>query len=170
MGTRTKFPTKRNVLLAYSSFLSHLFYANLEIYVIYFDFSNLKSMAAYVVLIYLFFILYVCDTSSAISGAFYADNGREQTVLYKTLAKKDKIELQEEILNLLGLDHRPKKGIFSKRQKLENHKSSAEKYLFDLYKTLEEVENENNKSHAGLLTDSDFIVSFSNKSNVQFNN
>lgn len=121
-------------------------------------------MAKYVVIICIF--ISFCNPANAVSGAFYADNGREQTVLYKTLAKKDKIELQEEILSLLGLDHRPKKGIFSKRQKFDSHKSSAEKYLFDLYKTLEEVENENNKSNVGLLTDSDFIVSFSNKSNV----
>lgn len=122
------------------------------------------SMAKYVVIICIFVTFF--NPTCAASGAFYADNGREQTVLYKPLAKKDKIELQEEILSLLGLDHRPRKGIISKRQKFDHQKSSAEKYLFDLYKTLEEVENENNKSKVGLLTDSDFIASFSNKSNV----
>lgn len=120
-------------------------------------------MFAYVVLIFLVVIFF--SSVHAMSGTFYADNGREQTVLYKTLAQKDKIELQEEVLNLLGLDHRPHKSDFIKHHKLNHHKSSAEMFMLDLHRTLEEGENFNNKSDVGILSDSDFVVSFSNKSN-----
>lgn len=104
------------------------------------------------------------------SGAFYADNGRQQSILYKTLNKKDKTDLQEEILNLLGLDHRPpKKGHLSKHQKLNIYKSSNEKYLLDLYKKFEDDEGNTNicsNNTCDLPSDSDFIVSFPNKSKI----
>lgn len=113
-------------------------------------------------------VLVFCTTVECFSGAFYADNGRQQSILYKTLAKEDKTELREEILHLLGLEHRPaKKG--NKRKRFEIHKSSAEQYLLDLYKKFEEDEDEDyfcGNSTCNLLSNSDFIVSFPNKSMI----
>ena len=40
--------------------------------------------------------------------SFYADNKLDQTIAYKYLPSKDRKGLQHEILNLLGLHHRPK--------------------------------------------------------------
>ncbi|KFM56715.1 Protein 60A, partial [Stegodyphus mimosarum] len=111
----------------------------------------------------------LCSVISALSGGFYADNGREQSILYEPLKEEIKQELEEEILHLLGLEHRPKP---------RNHDiySSAPKYLLDVYKTLQEdkaVLHENlaaatrNRSH-GALKDSDFIVSFVNKVHHQY--
>lgn len=119
------------------------------------------------------FLFVFFDSVNSFSGAFYADNGRQQSILFKTLAKEDKTELREEILNLLGLEHRPtKKG--NKRRKLDVQKSSAERYLLDLYKKIEEenedYENICRNSVCDLLSDSDFIVSFPNKSNYFINN
>lgn len=118
------------------------------------------------------FFIVLFDSVNCFSGAFYADNGRQQSILYKTLAKEDKTELREEILNLLGLEHRPtKKG--SKHKKVNFQKSSAERYLLDLYRKIEEDdegdENVCRSRACDPLIDSDFIVSFPNKSK-QINN
>lgn len=125
----------------------------------------MKELIGFTISIFLFVFF---DSVNSFSGAFYADNGRQQSILYKTLAKEDKIELREEILHLLGLQHRPtKKG--NKRKKSDVQKSSAERYLLDLYRKIEEenadYENMCRNSACDLLSDSDFIVSFPNKSN-----
>ncbi|KFM76088.1 Protein 60A, partial [Stegodyphus mimosarum] len=123
----------------------------------------------FVLIVKLYIFILFCSVVSAMSGGFYADNGREQSILYEPLRKEEKQELEEEILHLLGLDHRPKP---------RNHDiySSAPKYLLDVYKTLEEdnaVLHENlanatkNRSH-GALKDTDFIVSFVNKVHHQY--
>ncbi|XP_035232613.1 bone morphogenetic protein 7-like [Stegodyphus dumicola] len=105
---------------------------------------------------------------SGLSGGFYADNGRQQSILYEPLQQETKEELEEEILHLLGLDHRPKP---------RNHDtfSSAPRYLLNIYKTLERddaVLHENlavatRKRNHGALRYSDFIISFVNKVEVQ---
>lgn len=127
----------------------------------------MHELIAFIISIFLYVFF---DTVNSFSGAFYADNGRQQSILFKTLAKEDKTELREEILNLLGLEHRPtKKG--NKRKKLDVQKSSAERYLLDLYKKIEENEDYENmcrNSACDLLSDSDFIVSFPNKSNFLY--
>lgn len=127
----------------------------------------MQELIAFTISIFLYVFF---DTVNSFSGAFYADNGRQQSILFKTLAKEDKTELREEILNLLGLEHRPtKKG--NKRKKLDVQKSSAERYLLDLYKKIEENEDYENmcrNSACDLLSDSDFIVSFPNKSNFLY--
>ena len=115
------------------------------------------------------FICVIFDSVNCFSGAFYADNGRQQSILYKTLAKEDKTELREEILNLLGLEHRPtKKG--NKRKKVNIQKSSAERYLLDLYRKIEEESEDDDNVCKNRLCDplsgSDFIVSFPNKSKL----
>lgn len=139
-------------------------------YVCFLNGIIMQELIAFTISIFLFAFF---DAVNSFSGAFYADNGRQQSILYKTLAKEDKNELREEILNLLGLEHRPsKKG--NKRKKLDVQKSSAERYLLDLYKKIEEedgdYENICRNSACDLLSDSDFIVSFPNKSNYFINN
>ncbi|XP_054714065.1 bone morphogenetic protein 7-like [Uloborus diversus] len=120
---------------------------------------------------YFFFVVFClfCYEVSSMSGGFYADNGRQQSILFKPLAKNDKHELQLEILHLLGLQHRPK-------PRHHDMHSSAPKYLLDLYKTLENDEVlpvnavhsiANNKSSPA-IKDSDFIVSFVNKIHHQY--
>lgn len=130
----------------------------------------MQELIAFTISIFLFIFF---DSVNSFSGAFYADNGRQQSILYKSLTKEDKTELREEILHLLGLQHRPtKKG--NRRKKLDVQKSSAERYLLDLYKKIEEenadYENICRNSACDFLSDSDFIVSFPNKSNYFISN
>lgn len=105
---------------------------------------------------------------------FYADNGVDQTIIYKSLPKRERKAMQQEILNLLGLHHRPK----PREHGTEN---SAPKYLIELYRSFLDEEtgnlkvnefNEartkmdrrfltNNSIHA--INDSDLIMSFVNR-------
>jgi hypothetical protein len=45
---------------------------------------------------------------------FYADNKLDQTIAYKYLPSRERKEMQQEILSLLGLHHRPKPKTHSK--------------------------------------------------------
>lgn len=45
---------------------------------------------------------------ASMSG-FYIDNGYDKTVLHQELSLEDQIEVEHEILDLLGLPDRPKK-------------------------------------------------------------
>lgn len=111
----------------------------------------------------LFSALLLWESAHGMSGGFYADNGREQSILYKPLAKSDKHELQQEILHLLGLEHRP-------RPRQHDMHSSAPQYLLDLYKAMQAGED-NRHEHQNFLNNgsrsainvSDFIVSFVNR-------
>ena len=59
------------------------------------------------VLLHLLFVQF--HHSLSLSPAlFYADNGLDQTIAYKYLPTRERKEMQQEILNLLGLHHRPK--------------------------------------------------------------
>lgn len=103
---------------------------------------------------------------SSISGGFYADNGREQSILYKPLGRKDRQHLQQEILQILGLEHRPK-------PRHHDIHGSAPLYLLDLYNSLEDHNkidglkssnvSKTTSKNRGTLSDSDYIVSFVNK-------
>ena len=66
----------------------------------------------------------------AYMSAFYADNGLQQTWPMKRIDRKVRKELQNEILTLLGLHHRPKPA----RNKKE---FSGPRFLLDVYKSME---------------------------------
>ncbi|XP_053593820.1 protein 60A-like [Microplitis demolitor] len=68
-------------------------------------------------------------TSSRISG-LYVDNGLDQTVVHRVLTKREKRDVEHEILNLLGLPDRPRSVI----GKVPQVKRSAPKFLLDIYK------------------------------------
>lgn len=111
------------------------------------------------------FIAYWC----LVSSAYYADNGVDQTIIYSTLPKADKREMQQEILNLLGFHHRPK-------PRMHERKYSAPKYLLDLYNSFRdeddgEIKLDASRAHNEFVTnnqsirminDSDVIMSFVN--------
>ncbi|KAL1423751.1 hypothetical protein MTO96_020815 [Rhipicephalus appendiculatus] len=103
------------------------------------------------------------------SAAYYADNGVDQTIIYRTLPKSERREMQQEILNLLGLDHRPKPKIHERR-------FSAPRYLLDLYNSFKDEDNGDihldaakahnefitNNQSLRMINDSDVIISFLN--------
>ncbi|RWS13377.1 bone morphogenetic protein 7-like isoform X1 [Dinothrombium tinctorium] len=105
---------------------------------------------------------------------YYADNGLEQTLAYKFLPAKERREMQQEILNLLGLQHRPKPKTHAGTD------NSAPKYLQDLYESLLDEESGNlkvdenqgpiiiegevlSKMSLNAINDSDVIMSFVNQ-------
>ncbi|GFQ83483.1 protein 60A [Trichonephila clavata] len=106
-----------------------------------------------------------CDYVLSLSGGFYADNGRQQTVLFKTFSRRGKQNIQREILHLLGLEHRPKP------RNMNYVHSSAQNYLLDIYKSLidenEKQPDENKKTikrqKNRIDLDTDYIMSFDNR-------
>ncbi|RWS23434.1 bone morphogenetic protein 7-like isoform X1, partial [Leptotrombidium deliense] len=109
---------------------------------------------------------------------YYADNGLEQTLAYRFLPAKERREMQQEILNLLGLQHRPK-------PKSHGTDNSAPKYLQDLYKSLLDEESGDlkvdekhgpviiegevlSKISLHAINDSDVIMSFVNQFTHRF--
>lgn len=115
---------------------------------------------------------------AALSG-FYYDNGLDQTVASKRLSKREKKEMQSEILHLLGLEHRPHPSVrTSQREKEQDDMlSSAPRFLIDVYQSLTEedtgdlklqpdlMEREFNVSRSDVnsMEQADIIVSFVNR-------
>ncbi|GBM01389.1 Protein 60A [Araneus ventricosus] len=115
-------------------------------------------------------LIFFCEVVLSLSGGFYADNGRQQSVLYKPFTKKDRNNLQREILHLLGLEHRPKP-----RHVHPDSHSSAQNYLLDVYNSFkdrdDEKQDEENRDRKQTrkrkknrkMMESDFIMSFVNR-------
>lgn len=116
---------------------------------------------------------------AALSG-FYYDNGVDQTVVHKHLNKREKKEMQSEILHLLGLQHRPRPVLMvPSRRKLQvdDSLSSAPRFLIDVYQSLTEedsgelkltpdlIEKEFNVSDSDVhsMDEADVIMSFVNR-------
>ena len=75
-------------------------------------------------------VLFVCCFELISSTSpFYVDNGLSQTVVLDTVPRREKRELQQEILTLLGLHHRPKPVDHFAVE-------SAPRFMMDLYETL----------------------------------
>lgn len=99
-------------------------------------------------------ILSLVAMTTAVQAGFYADNGLDRTISYRSLPKQEKREMENEILNLLGLDRRPK-------PKIHQTSNSAPKYLIDLYNQVDLEAEEKNTS----FRDVDFVISFVNHHN-----
>lgn len=109
----------------------------------------------------------VTGTYATMSTAFYADNDLQQTVLVTRLPGREKREMQQEILTLLGLHQKPK-------PKTHGKGDSAPKFMIDLYEKLKNEDGEimdddtvfrRNASiglNPDLLDGSDVIMSFVN--------
>lgn len=129
-----------------------------------------------------FKISLVISSCMALSG-FYYDNGVDQTVVHKHLNKREKKEMQSEILHLLGLQHRPRPVFSPSLRRSRNspdadeNLSSAPRFLIDVYQSLMEedsgnlklapdlIEREFNVSHSDVDTmdQADVIMSFVNR-------
>ncbi|CAH0551629.1 unnamed protein product [Brassicogethes aeneus] len=75
---------------------------------------------------------------SAYKGAIYIDNGNHETAIDRFMSPFERLEMEQELLNLLGLPRRPHKLA-------NNHlKRAAPKFLMDVYNSL--LSEENNRS------------------------
>uniref|UniRef100_T1J3K1 TGF-beta family profile domain-containing protein n=1 Tax=Strigamia maritima TaxID=126957 RepID=T1J3K1_STRMM len=74
-------------------------------------------------------ILVFVAIDALVTGGFYADNGVDQTIYFPKISKRERREMQQEILSVLGLNHRPKP---------QSHETdtSAPRYMLDLYNNI----------------------------------
>ncbi|KAK9721457.1 TGF-beta propeptide [Popillia japonica] len=100
---------------------------------------------------------------SAIPAGIYVDNGFDQTEIERALTRQEKREMELEILHLLGLPSRPKRGVNGPLTK------SASKFLLDVYKNLMDKENSREERSVDLnlsgedekaIDESDVIMTF----------
>lgn len=97
----------------------------------------------------------------------YIDNGLSQTILEEDLTKSEKLHIQMEILNILGLPHKPKKT----KKSLQK---STLRYLLNVYNSLtneniptygrskRSVALEVNEKELNAIEESDMIITFDN--------
>jgi bone morphogenetic protein 7 len=116
----------------------------------------------------LFFLLlsYVDYILAAFSG-LYVDNGKGQTVMQRGISRREKLQFERDMLDLLGLPRKPRRT--SNGTDLT---SSAPKFLLDLYKSLDgsKMEDDFNLKKEDLrsIKESDSIMTFLSKSKVRF--
>lgn len=103
-----------------------------------------------------------------IFGAFsglYVDNGKDQTVIQRSITRREKLKFEREMLNLLGLPRKPRRSL-SHNVTLA---SSAPKFLLDIYESLDgsKLKNEFNlkKEDFRSVKESDAIMTFLTKNN-----
>ncbi|OTF83229.1 bone morphogenetic protein 7-like protein [Euroglyphus maynei] len=95
----------------------------------------------------------------------------QQSVAFKVLPQYEQQELQEEILHVLGLDHRPKPKKYGTDE-------SASNFLMNLYTSFNDDGHPNIVRHTDLIsnqsllemTESDVIISFNNQIKTQRHN
>lgn len=111
-------------------------------------------------------VCYEC-VFSHIPAGIYVDNGFDQTEMERSLTRQEKREMELEILHLLGLPSRPKRGVNAPLTK------SASKFLLDVYKNLMDKENSREERSVDLnlsgedekaIDESDVIMTFESTS------
>ena len=116
-------------------------------------------------------VMLLIASCAALSG-FYYDNGLDQTVVHKHLNKREKKEMQSEILHLLGLEHRPRPVSVlpsNKRRKEigdDDNLSSAPRFLIDVYQSLAEEDDSGDLKLKPELIEREFNVSDSDVSSM----
>lgn len=95
------------------------------------------------------------------NSGLYVDNGIDQTVIQRVLSRKEKLQFEREMLNLLGLPRKPRR--------LSNltTESSAPRFLLDIYRSLDKgkVQFTNSEFNVGgedirSVKESDSIMTF----------
>lgn len=108
----------------------------------------------------------VALAGARLPAGIYVDNGFDQTEYDRPLTLSERREMELDILELLGLPHRP-----STHDPQSQLKKSAPKFLLDVYRNLVDKENnrERRSTDLGLtgeeekaIEESDFIMTFEN--------
>ncbi|XP_055909837.1 protein 60A-like [Eupeodes corollae] len=89
----------------------------------------------------------------ASQSGIYLDNGVDQTIMHRVLDDHEKMDVEDEILDFLGLSERPRRR--------HNHLSlrkSAPQYLLDVYHRLNEEENGESTRKKRDVADDNFIT------------
>lgn len=85
-------------------------------------------------------------------SGIYIDNGVDQTLLQKGLTRRERSQVELEILNLLGMSHRPE---MNRRPELTR---SAPQFLLDVYKAMLDEDDDASKT-GGREVRSEFTLS-----------
>lgn len=88
-----------------------------------------RPLSILLILTTIFSDLIKTGSTERLSG-LYVDNGFDQTVVHHVVSQREKREVENEILSLLGLPERPQ-NIIGKPLQV---KRSAPKFLLDIYK------------------------------------
>lgn len=79
-------------------------------------------------------------------SGLYVDNGYDQTVIHRVVNQREKREVENEILHLLGLPDRPPRN---KDGKPPQVKRSAPKFLLDIYENALKEETDEDEEQRG---------------------
>lgn len=128
-------------------------------------------MAGFVQLVCACFALFTVVTDAILSG-LYIDNGVDQTIIHHTITRHERMVVEHEILDLLGLGERPRR---SKSPPLDR---SAPSFLLDVYKQLAEEHEQARPTRSSdmalsgdeqqAIDESDLIMTFQSKSKLFF--
>lgn len=112
---------------------------------------------------------FTISVECALSG-LYIDNGVDQTVIHHTMTRNERLVVEHEILELLGLGERPRRP----RSAPPLDRAAAPSFLLDVYKQLLEEPEQTRPTRSSELTltgdeqqaidESDLIMSFQSKS------
>lgn len=112
----------------------------------------------------LIFATYVRDIFAVFSGV-YIDNGRNQTVMRRSISRSEKTQFEKGMLELLGLGDKP-----SRKTSKIDLSASAPKFLLNLYNLMDgsddNVDNDFDltKTDYHIVEESDLIMTFSSES------
>lgn len=119
------------------------------------------------------FVLSVAFTDAVLSG-LYIDNGVDQTVIHHSMTKHERLVVEHEILDLLGLGVRPR------RAGAPSLERSAPSFLLDVYKKLAEEHEQARPTRSSELAlsgeeqnaidESDVIMTYQSKSKFSLDN
>lgn len=113
------------------------------------------------------FALFTVTVEAVLSG-LYIDNGVDQTVIHHSMTRHERMVVEHEILELLGLGERPRR---SQAPLLDR---SAPSFLLDVYKQLAEEHEQTRPTRSSemalsgdeqqAIDESDLIMTFQSKS------
>lgn len=113
------------------------------------------------------FILFIVTAEAVLSG-LYIDNGVDQTVIHHSMTRHERLVVEHEILELLGLGDRPR------RARAPPLDRSAPSFLMDVYKQLAEEHEQARPTRSSemalsgdeqqAIDESDLIMTFQSKS------
>lgn len=115
------------------------------------------------------FVLFIMTVEAVLSG-LYIDNGVDQTVIHHSMTRHERLVVEHEILELLGLGERPRR---SQAPPLDR---SAPSFLLDVYKQLAEEHEQARPTRSSemalsgdeqqAIDESDLIMTFQSKSEL----
>lgn len=112
----------------------------------------------------LFTVIYLIQLNLFVTSSIFVDNGLQRATVFHRLPQRDRLGIQEDILNLVGLNHPPRQTAAS------NLESAHRKFMMDLYNSTR-AEKDLHKLVGASYNNSqlDVIMGFVNHGKQNFN-